>query len=278
MKNPILSAHGKIIELEFPIVMGIINITEDSFYSKSRVNSIEEFKGKVEQQIKDGVNIIDIGGQSTRPGSDRISAKVELERVLPALTWLKKEHPSVWVSVDTYHGVVAKASIEHGSDIINDVSFGLDDENMINAIINQDITYIGMHKQGNPETMQDSPKYENVVQEVFSFLLYRKKQFINKGVKNIWLDPGFGFGKTIGQNYQILNNLQTLKDSDPNILIGVSRKSMIHKYLKILPEDSLNGTTALNMVALLNGANILRVHDVKEARECVKLFEQLKQS
>lgn len=278
MKNAILSAHGKTIELEFPLVMGIINVTEDSFYSKSRVNSIDEFKRKVEQQIKDEVDIIDIGGQSTRPGSERISAEVELERILPALSWLKKEHPSVWVSIDTYHSEVAKASIENGSDIINDISFGLDDENMINEIINHDITYIGMHKQGNPETMQDSPKYENVVQEVYNFLIERKNTFSNKGVKNVWLDPGFGFGKTLNQNYQLLNNLQTLKDLDPNILIGVSRKSMIHKYLQILPEDSLNGTTALNMVALLNGANILRVHDVKEARECVKLFKQLKQS
>ena len=171
MKNAILSAHGKTIELEFPMVMGIINVTEDSFYSKSRVNSIEEFKKKVDQQLKDGVDIIDIGGQSTRPGSERISAKVELERILPALSWLKKEHPYVWVSIDTYHSEVAKASIENGSDIINDISFGLDDENMINEIINHDITYIGMHKQGNPETMQDSPKYENVVQEVYNFLI-----------------------------------------------------------------------------------------------------------
>ncbi len=278
MKNAILSAHGKTIELEFPKIMGIINVTEDSFYSKSRVSSIEEFKQKVELQLTQGVDIIDIGGQSTRPGSKRISSKIELKRVLPALSWLKKEHPSILVSIDTYYSEVAKASIEYGSDIINDISFGLDDENMINAIINQDITYIGMHKQGNPETMQHAPIYENVVHDVFNFLLDRKNTFSIKGVKNIWLDPGFGFGKTLNQNYQLLNNLQALKDSDPNILIGVSRKSMIHKYLQIPPEDSLNGTTALNMIALINGAKILRVHDIKEAKECVKLFKQLTES
>lgn len=278
MNNLSLSAHGKTIHLDSPWIMGIINVNEDSFYSGSRVNNLDDFKRKVDQQLIDGVQIIDIGGQSTRPGSKRISDKEELERVLPALNWLKKEFPAVWISIDTYHSEVAKASIINGADIINDVSFGLDDERMINILANQDITYIGMHKQGNPETMQENPEYQNVVDEVFNFLVNRKIKFQQQGVRNIWLDPGFGFGKTLNQNYQLLNQLRTLKNKDPNILVGISRKSMIHKYLEISAEDSLNGTTALNMVALLNGAQILRVHDVKEARECVKLFEQLKKS
>lgn len=278
MNNLILSAHGNTVKLESPWVMGIINITEDSFYSGSRVKSLDDFKRKVDQQIIEGAQIIDLGGQSTRPGSTRISDEEEIERVLPALNWIKKEYPNVWVSIDTYHSEIAKTCINNGAHIINDISFGIDDEKMIDVIVDQDITYIGMHKQGNPETMQENPRYQNVVDEVFNFLLDRKNEFLQKGVRNIWLDPGFGFGKTLNQNYQLLNQLQLLKKVDSNILIGISRKSMIYKYLEITTEGSLNGTTALNMVALMNGAQILRVHDVKEARECVKLFEQLKKS
>lgn len=278
MNNLILSAHGNTVKLESPWVMGIINITEDSFYSGSRVKSLDDFKRKVDQQIIEGAQIIDLGGQSTRPGSTRISDEEEIERVLPALNWIKKEYPNVWVSIDTYHSEIAKTCINNGAHIINDISFGIDDEKMIDVIVDQDITYIGMHKQGNPETMQENPRYQNVVDEVFNFLLDRKNEFLQKGVRNIWLDPGFGFGKTLNQNYQLLNQLQLLKKVDSNILIGISRKSMIYKYLEITAEGSLNGTTALNMVALMNGAQILRVHDVKEARECVKLFEQLKKS
>ena len=278
MNNLILSAHGNTVKLESPWVMGIINITEDSFYSGSRVKSLDDFKRKVDQQIIEGAQIIDLGGQSTRPGSTRISDEEEIERVLPALDWIKKEYPNVWVSIDTYHSEIAKTCINNGAHIINDISFGIDDEKMIDVIVDQDITYIGMHKQGNPETMQENPRYQNVVDEVFNFLLDRKNEFLQKGVRNIWLDPGFGFGKTLNQNYQLLNQLQLLKKVDSNILIGISRKSMIYKYLEITAEGSLNGTTALNMVALMNGAQILRVHDVKEARECVKLFEQLKKS
>jgi len=278
MNNLILSAHGNTVKLESPWVMGIINITEDSFYSGSRVKSLVDFKRKVDQQIIDGAQIIDLGGQSTRPGSMRRSDEKEIERVLPALDWIKKEYPNVWVSIDTYHSEVAKTCINNGAHIINDISFGIDDEKMIDVIVDQDITYFGMHKQGNPETMQENPRYQNVVDEVFNFLLDRKKEFLQKGVRNIWLDPGFGFGKTLNQNYQLLNQLQILKKVDSNILIGISRKSMIYKYLEINAEGSLNGTSALNMVALMNGAQILRVHDVKEARECVKLFEQLKKS
>lgn len=278
MNNLILSAHGNTVKLESPWVMGIINITEDSFYSGSRVKSLDDFKRKVDQQIIEGAQIIDLGGQSTRPGSTRISDEEEIERVLPALDWIKKEYPNVWVSIDTYHSEIAKTCINNGAHIINDISFGIDDEKMIDVIVDQDITYIGMHKQGNPETMQENPRYQNVVDEVFNFLLDRKNEFLQKGVRNIWLDPGFGFGKTLNQNYQLLNQLQLLKKVDSNILIGISRKSMIYKYLEITTEGSLNGTTALNMVALMNGAQILRVHDVKEARECVKLFEQLKKS
>ena len=278
MNNLILSAHGNTVKLESPWVMGIINITEDSFYSGSRVKSLDDFKRKVDQQIIEGAQIIDLGGQSTRPGSMRISDEEEIERVLPALDWIKKEYPNVWVSIDTYHSEVAKTCINNGAHIINDISFGIDDEKMIDVIVDQDITYFGMHKQGNPETMQENPRYQNVVDEVFNFLMDRKKEFLQKGVRNIWLDPGFGFGKTLNQNYQLLNQLQLLKKVDSNILIGISRKSMIYKYLEITAEGSLNGTTALNMVALMNGAQILRVHDVKEARECVKLFEQLKKS
>ena len=278
MNNLILSAHGNTVKLESPWVMGIINITEDSFYSGSRVKSLDDFKRKVDQQIIEGAQIIDLGGQSTRPGSTRISDEEEIERVLPALNWIKKEYPNVWVSIDTYHSEIAKTCINNGAHIINDISFGIDDEKMIDVIVDQDITYIGMHKQGNPETMQENPRYQNVVDEVFNFLLDRKKEYLEKGVRNIWLDPGFGFGKTLNQNYQLLNQLQLLKKVDSNILIGISRKSMIYKYLEITTEGSLNGTTALNMVALMNGAQILRVHDVKEARECVKLFEQLKKS
>ena len=278
MNNLILSAHSNTVKLESPWVMGIINITEDSFYSGSRVKSLDDFKRKVDQQIIDGAQIIDLGGQSTRPGSMRISDEEEIERVLPALDWIKKEYPNVWVSIDTYHSEVAKTCINNGAHIINDISFGIDDEKMIDVIVDQDITYFGMHKQGNPETMQENPRYQNVVDEVFNFLLDRKKEFLQNGVRNIWLDPGFGFGKTLNQNYQLLNQLQLLKKVDSNILIGISRKSMIYKYLEITAEGSLNGTTALNMVALMNGAQILRVHDVKEARECVKLFEQLKKS
>lgn len=271
-----LVGHSRVIEVKQPLIMGILNITPDSYFEKSRVPSVDHALKISEQMIIDGATILDIGGQSTRPGSERITSEIELQRILPVIKAIRSRFPKVWISVDTYSSNVAKVCIDHGVEIINDISFGEDDPEMLSVIANKDITYIGMHKKGDPQTMQLNTEYEgSVVNEVLTYLIERSISYKNAGVRNVWIDPGFGFGKSIQQNYELFSNLKKFHESGLGILIGISRKSMIYKLLEINPEESLNATSALNLLALENGVKILRVHDVKAANEVLKLHVAL---
>ncbi len=269
-----LAGHGKILSLESPRIMGILNITPDSFFSGSRQNLDTAIKS-AEIMIAEGADILDIGGQSTRPGSERISCQEELSRILPVVKELRRIFPDVWLSIDTYHAEIAKVCFLEGAEIINDISFGEDDHNMISEIQNRDLTYIGMHKKGDPKIMQESPNYTDVVSEVYVYLESRSQLFINKGVKNIVIDPGFGFSKNIQHNFELLKHMDRIKKLPYPILVGISRKSMIYKTLQISAEESLNATTVLHTFSLLNGAHILRVHDVLEAKQAITLTELL---
>lgn len=266
-----LVGHSKKMEVVKPIIMGILNITPDSYFENSRVHSVDQALKIAEQMICDGATILDIGGQSSRPGSERITSEDEIQRILPMVRAIRSQFPKIWLSVDTYYADVAKVCLDQGVEIINDISFGEDDVNMLSVIANKDITYIGMHKKGNPKTMQDNPEYEDVFEDVFHYLINRTRDFSNAGVRNIWIDPGFGFGKSIQQNYELFSNLNKFQEIGLGVLVGISRKSMIYKLLEINPEESLNATSALNLLALENGAKILRVHDVKAANEVLKL-------
>ncbi len=270
-----LKGQGRELSLKSPKIMGILNITPDSFFSGSR-QTIESAVKTAEKMISDGADILDIGGQSTRPGSERVSCQEELDRVIPVVKELRRLFPYIWLSIDTYHAEIAKVCFQEGAEIINDISFGEDDPKMILEVQNRDLTYIGMHKKGDPKVMQDSPDYQNVVEEVFAYLNERGRYFHENGVKNIIIDPGFGFSKTIGHNFELLKNMNRITELPYPILVGVSRKSMIYKTLQITAEESLNATTVLNTFSLLNGAHILRVHDVLEAKQAIILTELLK--
>lgn len=273
--NPLLKGPLGEIPITQPVVMGILNITPDSFFGGSRFTALTDILKTAENMLADGALILDIGGQSSRPGSDRIGPKEEWQRVFPALDAIKKEFPKAWVSIDTYHAEVAKKAIELGADIINDISFGEDDEAMFDVVSNQNITYIGMHKIGNPKTMQDRADYEDVTETVGHYLKNRVSVAINAGIQSIWVDPGFGFAKTAKQNFELLRNLDRISQEFPNLLVGISRKSMIYKTLNIAADDALNGSSFLHAEVLRNGAKILRVHDVKPAVECIQLWQHL---
>jgi dihydropteroate synthase len=269
-----IEGQGKRLSLDIPRIMGILNITPDSFFSGSR-HSVESAIKTAEKMIEQGADILDIGGQSTRPGSERISPEEEWNRIKNVIIALRKAFPSVWISVDTYHASVAKNSFCEGVEIINDISFGEDDPEMIEVIKNRDLTYIGMHKKGGPKTMHDTPNYNNICQEVFEYLKERSNYFETSGVKNIVIDPGFGFSKNIQHNFELLKNISLFKSTDRPILMGISRKSMIYKSLGISIEDSLNATTALHTFGLIQGVHILRVHDVLEAQQVIQLMRLL---
>jgi dihydropteroate synthase len=268
-----LNCNGRLLAIDKPIVMGIINITPDSFYKASRVQHESEVLQQVSKMLEGGAAIIDIGGQSTRPGSERLSAGEELSRVMPVIESIHKNFPDAFISIDTYYASVAENAIAAGASIINDISGGTMDENMIKVIGRVDVPYICMHIQGTPEMMHQNPVYENVTLEVLDFFIHQTDKCRLQNINDIIIDPGFGFGKTISHNFQLLKELGVFKMLDKPILAGLSRKSTIYKTLSITAEESLNGTTALNMIALLNGADILRVHDVKEAVETIKLFD-----
>jgi dihydropteroate synthase len=263
------------IPITQPVVMGILNITPDSFFWGSRFTAVTDILKTAEHMLADGALILDIGGQSSRPGSERIGPEEEWQRVFPALEAIKKEFPEAWVSIDTYHAEVAQKAIHLGADIINDISFGEDDEAMFDALSNQNITYIGMHKIGNPKTMQNHADYEDVTETVLQYLNQRIAKAQGAGIQNIWIDPGFGFAKTAKQNFELLRHLDRISSVFPNLLVGISRKSMIYKSLNIAAEEALNGTSFLHAEALRNGAKILRVHDVKPAVECIQLWQYL---
>ena len=267
-----LNCKGRLLVLDKPVAMGILNITPDSFYSGSRIKQ-DEVLQKAGEMINEGATILDIGGQSTRPGSTRISANEELERVIPAIESIRKEFPSVFLSIDTYHAVVAKETVAAGIDIVNDISAGDLDDAMLSTVAVLKVPYIAMHMKGNPDNMQQNPVYENITREVVDYFIHKTTACKAAGIVDLILDPGFGFGKTITHNFQLLRNMEALQIFHVPILAGLSRKSTVWKTLQITPEEALNGTAVLNTIALTKGASILRVHDVKEAKEAITLFE-----
>ena len=272
-----LNCKGQLLVIDKPIVMGIVNVTPDSFYSGSRQQASEKILQTVQKMLDDGASIIDIGGQSTRPGSNYISADEEADRVIPAIEQVIKSIPGAIISIDTFHSKVAKWAVNAGAKMVNDISAGSMDSDMISTVAELHVPYIIMHMKGTPQTMQQSPHYNNVSVEVLDFLIAKKEACRAAGIHDIIIDPGFGFGKTIAHNFTLLKQLEVFKMLNVPILAGLSRKGMVYKTLGTTAEEALNGTTALNTIALLNGANILRVHDVKEAMECIKLVQAYQQ-
>ncbi|MEO6136933.1 MAG: dihydropteroate synthase [Ginsengibacter sp.] len=268
-----LNCKGKFVSLEKPLVMGILNITDNSFYESSRLLNEKDIIDKATQMVEEGSDILDIGAQSTRPGSERISAEKELEKLLPVIKKLLELFPDILLSIDTYHADVAAKSVMAGAHIINDISGGEMDRNMIATVGKLHVPYICMHIKGVPETMQNNTGYENVCLEILDFFIKKVAQCKEAGIHDVIIDPGFGFGKNIEQNFLLLKNLNVFKMLEKPIMAGLSRKSTIYKTLGVTAEEALNGTTVLNTIALQNGANILRVHDVKEARETVELMK-----
>jgi len=270
-----IKIRGNLFDLSTPKVMGILNLTPDSFYDGGKFKKIKKIQNHVSKMIEDGMDILDIGGYSSKPGAKRISSKIEISRILPTLIFLRKTYPKLIISIDTFRSDIAKICLNEGADIINDISSGELDEKMIKIISDFNCPYIMMHMSGNPQNMQKSPKYKDVVIELINYLAKKVKFARDNGIVDMVIDPGFGFGKTIQHNYQLLNNLDKFKILDIPMLVGFSRKSMIYKTLKTNAENSLNGTTCLNTIALTKGANILRVHDVKQAKECIILYEKI---
>ena len=262
--------------MDRPWVMGIMNLTPDSFYAGSRfLGNEESILQNANKMINEGADILDIGGYSSRPGADKISMDEELSRVLPAIEIIKKNNPEILISIDTFRARVAKEAVKAGAAIVNDISAGELDSDMIKTVAELEVPYIAMHLRGNPKDMQQKTNYEDVLFEIVKYFAKKLEDFNKAGIKDVILDPGFGFAKTLEQNYWILKNLSYFNIVQAPILIGVSRKSMIYRKLDLTPEESLNATTALHMVALIKGANILRVHDVKEAKQTVILYNQL---
>lgn len=270
-----LNIAGKLLDLTTPQVMGILNITPDSFYSGSRVLQMEDAYKKAEKMLSEGASMLDVGGHSTRPGADAVSEVEELNRVLPVIEMLKKRFPEAVVSIDTFRASVARKSIEAGAHIINDIAGGNLDPLMFETVSKLNVPYILMHSRGTPQTMKELNQYDNLVTDVLRELRSKIYQLRQLGVKDIVADMGFGFAKNADQNYELLRELRVFEALEVPLLVGVSRKSMIWRKLETTPDQSLNGTTALNTVAILNGANILRVHDVKEAIEVIKLIRLL---
>ncbi len=270
-----LQSRGRLLDISTPVVMGILNATPDSFYNQGRDSDTDSILRNAERMLSEGAAILDVGGASTKPGSAIIAPDEELKRVIPVMEALHKRFPEAWLSVDTYHSKVATAAVNAGASIINDVSSGSIDGNMISTVAQLQVPYIAMHMQGIPATMQQNPQYSNVTLDILNYL----RQMVDKceaaGIKDIIIDPGFGFGKTLEHNYELLRNMHTLRILGKPVLAGISRKGMIWKALGTKPEEALNGTTALHMVALQQGANILRAHDVKGAIETIKLYKWL---
>jgi dihydropteroate synthase len=255
-------------------IMGILNATPDSFFEGSRIVN-QKAVDVAGRMLEDGADILDIGGQSTRPGAKIVSAEEEADRILPVIENIVRCFPSVVISADTFYGSVAKQAVATGAGMINDISAGEDDPEMLPFIAACKVPYVAMHKQGKPQNMQDNPVYQNVTTDILGYFEKKQNLFQSMGIDNWIIDPGFGFGKTVSHNFELLGNLAKFKALGKPLLVGISRKSMIWKTLQTSANEALNGTTALHMAALIHGANILRVHDVKEARECVNLFEAL---
>lgn len=272
-----INANGTLLDLSTPCVMGILNVTPDSFYAGSRMRTEEEMARRVEQIVSEGAGIIDIGAYSSRPNADNVSPQEEMERLRAGLTVLRKIAPDAVVSVDTFRADVARMCVEeYGVAIINDIAAGEMDKEMFRTVADLNVPYIMMHMQGTPQDMQRHPHYDNLLKEVFQYFARKVQQLRDLGVKDIILDPGFGFGKTLEHNYELLAHLEEFRIFELPLLVGVSRKSMIYRLLGTTPQESLNGTTVLDTICLLKGADILRVHDVKEAVETVRIVEATK--
>ena len=255
--------------------MSILNTTPDSFFDGGNYNSLEGALKKVEKDLELGATIIDIGGYSTKPNGNEVSLDEEIKRTIPFIEAIVKRFPDVNLSIDTFRGKVASLALQAGAGMINDISAWNIDDEMINVVLDHKVPYVLMHMKGKPKTMQDEPHYENLIKDILNFLVNKIDILKSNGLNDIIIDPGFGFGKTIDHNYSILSNLNSFKILNLPLLVGISHKSMIYKKLKISKLDTLNGTTALNMYSLSKGAKILRVHDVKEAMECIKLSEAI---
>ncbi len=268
-----INCGGKLLVTGKPIVMGIINTTPDSFFKNSRKPVSYEAVEQAAIMLEAGAAIIDIGGQSTRPGASMIGAEEEAKRVVPAIEAIAGQFPDAIISIDTFHATVAKAAVNAGASIVNDISGGLFDTGMLSMVGEMGVPYFCMHNKGSAGTMHKAPHYDNLVREVLDFFIERIHSCKEAGIKDVIVDPGFGFAKTIAHNFELLREMSVLKMLDKPILLGISRKSTIYKTLDITAEEALNGTTVLHTIGLLNGANILRVHDVKEAIEAIKLLD-----
>ena len=278
MKTPLfINVNGKLMDLSQPQVMGILNVTPDSFYAGSRGVAERDIIERLRQMTDEGASIIDIGAYSSRPDADDVSTEEEMARLRHALNLVRQHQPDAVVSVDTFRADVARMCVEeYGVAMVNDISAGEMDDEMFPTIARLGVPYIAMHMKGTPQTMQINPQYEHFLKEIFYFFSEKVQKLRDLGVKDIIIDPGFGFGKTIEHNYQLMNHLEEFKLFGLPLLVGISRKSMIYKLLGTTPEEALNGTTVLNTIALQKGAHILRVHDVKAAVEAVKIVEKMK--
>lgn len=274
-----LNLRGRLLELREPQIMGILNVTPDSFYSDSRTPDEAHITDRVRQMMDEGADMIDIGGYSSRPGADDVTPEEEMDRLRRGLRIVRKLYPEVPVSVDTFRADVARMCIEEeGADIINDISGGMMDRQMFRTVARLGVPYILMHMQGTPDTMQVAPHYDNLRREVMLYFAERIDRLCQMGAKDIMVDPGFGFGKTLEHNYELMNHLEDFAVFNLPLLVGISRKSMIYKLTDGTPQTSLNGTTVLNTISLVKGAHILRVHDVKAAAEAKQIYMAMKQN
>ncbi|MFT7032478.1 MAG: dihydropteroate synthase [Cyclobacteriaceae bacterium] len=278
MSKTSLNINGSLLDISSPIVMGIINLTADSFYDGGKIKTDKDLLIKAEKMLAEGATILDVGAYSTRPGAANIPLHIETQNAVNGIKNILVEFPDAIISVDTFRAQVAKQAIENGASIINDVSGGNLDSEMFDTVANLDVPYIIMHMRGNPKTMSQLTQYDNLISEIIDYFNRKIKLLSSKGVSDVIIDPGFGFAKTIEQNFQLLNGLDLLSILESPILCGVSRKSMIWKSLGTTADEALNGTTVLNNTCLMKGASILRVHDVKEAMETIKLYELITKS
>ncbi len=268
-----LNCKGRILVVDKPIVMGIINVTPDSFFEGSRFQRTDAILGEAEKMLKEGATVLDIGGQSTRPGSELLSPDEELKRIIEPVQAISRDFPDAIISIDTFHSRVATDALSAGASIVNDVSGGNFDARMFPTVASFRAPYVLMHMRGTPQDMQANPQYQEITREIMDYFIHQLSILTNAGLSDVIIDPGFGFGKTALHNFELLKHLSIFKMLERPILIGISRKSTIYKSLQITVDEALNGTTVLNTIGLLNGANILRVHDVRPAMEAIKLVK-----
>lgn len=273
----LINVGGKLMDVSEPKVMGILNVTPDSFFAGSRARTEEDIESRVRRMLAEGAALVDVGAYSSRPGAEDVSPEEERRRLRTALSVIRDRFPGSVVSVDTFRADAARMAVEeYGAAVVNDISAGGMDARMFDTVARLGVPYVAMHMQGTPQDMQRHPRYDNLLKEVFLYFSEKVRQLRERGVKDIILDPGFGFGKTMAHNYQLMNHLEELDVFGLPVLVGVSRKSMVYKLTGGTPDDALNGTTVLNTVALLKGASILRVHDVRAAVEAVRIVQEMK--